>query len=365
MKNDYKKSGVNYEYLDEIKRLAQKEGKSTIKNIKDTLVKEVLESRGESAYLLETKDAYYATVIEGLGTKNRIADEFRKVTKKTYYDSIAKDTVAMIINDLITVGARPLTISAYWATGKSSWWRDKKRAADLIRGWKNACNNSGCTWGGGETPTLSDVINEDAIDLAGSAVGIIEPKERAVFGHKVAVGDSIVFLESNGIHANGLTLIRNLVKNLKQRYESKLSNGKMFGEEILKPTHIYSTCVQAILDSKIEIHYMVNITGHGFRKLMRLKKTVSYIVETLPKENPLFTFIQEKGKISDKEMYSTFNMGVGFAFFVKNTETEKLISIAKKQGFNAWVGGHIEKGPRQVVINPLKIKYRDKDLRIR
>ncbi|MBI2611900.1 phosphoribosylformylglycinamidine cyclo-ligase, partial [Candidatus Gottesmanbacteria bacterium] len=193
----------------------------------------------------------------------------------------------------------------------------------------------------------------------------IRPKSRLILGDKVRLGDVIVFLESNGIQANGLSLVRKLVKKIKGGYKEKLSSGKMFGEELLKPTHIYSKFVTELIDSGVDIHYMVNITGHGWRKLMRLNKSLSYIIEALPKVSPLFSFIREKAKLSDKEMYATFNMGVGFALYLNDKYAAKIFSSSKKYGFRAWVGGYIGKGSRQVVIKPINITYSSQELSIR
>src|SRR5579872_3006818 len=151
----YKSSGVDYDAMDPLKRLAQIEGRKTIKNILGTGLKEVEESRGESAYIQEFGKSYLAFVEEGLGTKSLVADAMYKITGKTYYDQLAQDTVAMMVNDLITLGAKPTTILAYWAAGSSSWFEDKKRMEDLVIGWRKACDLSGAVWGGGETPTLT------------------------------------------------------------------------------------------------------------------------------------------------------------------------------------------------------------------
>ncbi|MEK7523350.1 MAG: AIR synthase related protein, partial [Patescibacteria group bacterium] len=167
----YKDSGVNYETIDYIKRIAQQSGEKTINNLPKNY-QEVSASRGESAHVVDAGDHYFASVIEGLGTKSLVADEMYKLTGKTYYDSLAYDTVAMIVNDLITVGAKPLTLMAYFAAGSSSWFEDKKRADDLVSGWTKASNDAGTVWGGGETPVLSGIIEKNSIDLAGSCFGI-------------------------------------------------------------------------------------------------------------------------------------------------------------------------------------------------
>lgn len=365
MSLSYKKSGVNYDLLDPVKKLAQMAGLKTKNSILGSGFREISSSRGETAYILEAVDCYYAFVQEGLGTKNLVADEMRKITGKTYYDVIAYDTVAAIVNDLITVGTRPLTVLAYWAVGDSKWFADKKRNEDLVTGWKKACNLAGAAWGGGETPTLSDVINPNAIDLAGSAFGIIKPKSRLILGDELSSGDAIILFESSGVHTNGLTFIRMLAKKLPDGFAAKFPNGEMFGEAILASTIIYSSLIQDLLDDKVEIHYVVNITGHGWKKLMRAKKELSYVIDNLPKIPEIFQFIQKKSNLSDKEMFATFNMGSGFAMMVDQKNTNKIIRTANKHKIKAWIAGRVIKGQKEVIIRPLDIIFKSDELKIR
>lgn len=361
----YKQTGVDYDILDTVKRLAQIEAFTTRSNIKIKDFNDIEASRGESAYVIEADDCYFAMVSEGLGTKSLVADEMRKITGKTYYDSIAQDTVAMIINDLITVGAQPISILAYWAVGDSSWFADKKRSQDLVSGWKKACDFAGVSWGGGETPSLSGIVNPSTIDLAGSAWGIVSPKNRLVLGDNLSAGDAIILFESSGIHANGLTLARKLVTKLPNGYATKLPEGTMYGEELLKPTIIYSRLVQDMLCSGIDIHYMVNITGHGWRKLMRAKKILRYLIDKIPSVPAIFPFIQKNSGLSDCEMYATFNMGAGFAIFVAEKDTEKVLDFGKKHKIKAWLVGRVQKGQKEVIIRPLDIIFKGEELQIR
>jgi phosphoribosylformylglycinamidine cyclo-ligase len=214
--------------------------------------------------VVDAGEYYFASVIEGLGTKSLVADEMYKLTGKTYYDSVAYDTVAMIVNDLITVGAKPLTLMDYWAAGSSKWFEDKKRADDLVSGWTKASNDSGTVWGGGETPVLSGVIEKDKIDLAGSCFGIINPKKNLCLGEKLGVGDRIILFESSGIHANGLTLARKIAENLPEGYLTKVDGEKTYGELLLTSTIIYAKLIEDLFKNTIDIH-MVNITGHGWK----------------------------------------------------------------------------------------------------
>jgi len=361
----YSQTGVNYKNLDPVKILAQEKARETAKNLSRFSMQEISESRGESAYVWEEKDAYKAFVIEGLGTKNLIADEVRKFTGKSHYDTIAQDTVAMIVNDLIVVGADPQVVNAYFAVGDSNWFSDKERAQDLINGFANACELAGAAWGGGETPTLKDIIKPEAIDLGGAAIGIINPKTRLTLGDKLTAGDAIILIESSGIHSNGITLARTIANQLPDGYKTLLSDGATFGETLLQPTHIYAKLVRNCFEQNIDIHYMVNITGHGWRKLMRAKKEFSYVINNIPKLQPLFEFIQEHSGNDDAEMYGNFNMGAGFALFINNKDVEKTLAIAEKNNLKATNAGVVEAGEKQVDIKPKNVVFKSETLQVR
>ncbi len=348
--DSYSRSGVDYSKLDPIKLLAQKKARSTSNQLTSFGMQELKASRGESAYVWEEPGSYRALVVEGLGTKNLIADAVRKITGKTYYDNIAQDTIAMIVNDLVVVGALPQVVNAYFAVGDSNWLSDEQRASDLINGWAEACKKSGATWGGGETPTLKGIVDPKTIDLGGSAVGIIKPKKNLVLGDKLAAGDKIVLIESSGIHANGVTLIRSLAKKNPKLYRTKMSDGRLFGEALLSPSHLYVKLVQKLQAEKLNVHYMVNITGHGWRKLMRATKSFTYEMNVTPNPQPEFLLLQKAAKLTEREMYGNYNMGAGFAVYVPAKQAEQVVLCAKKVGLKAWVAGTVKKGPKKVVI---------------
>ncbi len=362
----YSSTGVDYDTMDPLKRLAQLRARATAGNLERFGMREVEASRGESAYVWEEPDGFRAFVIEGLGTKNRVADETREITGKTYYNAIAQDTVAMIVNDLIVVGAEPQVVNAYFAVGSSDWFTDEGRSRDLVEGWAKACNLAGAVWGGGETPTLKGIIEPDTIDLSGSAVGIVKPKEHLTLGDKLTPGDAIVLVESSGIHANGLTLARTIASKLPEGYATPLSDGKNYGESLLTPTHIYAGLTRDLLDAGIDIHYMVNITGHGWRKLMRANRDLSYVIDRVPEPQPVFRFIQEQSRTDDTEMYGNFNMGAGFAVFMpeQNVELTKRIAM-EKYGWKTMMAGHVDQGPKQVVIRPKNLTFQSEALGVR
>lgn len=361
----YAASGVDYSAMDPIKVLAQKRAQETGANLSNFGMSEVGASRGESAYVWEEPDAYRALVIEGLGTKNLVADAMRAVTGKTYYDGLAQDTIAMVVNDLIVVGAMPQVVNAYFAIGDSNWMRDEERAADLINGWGNACQSIGATWGGGETPTLKGIVNPATIDLGGSAIGIINPKRNLVLGDKLTAGDSIVLIESSGIHANGITFVRTMAEKYPAIYETKLSDGRLFGEAILSPTHLYVNLVRDLQAANLDLHYMVNITGHGWRKIMRANAEFSYVIDKIPDVPAEFTFMQDQSGTSDEEMYGNFNMGAGFAMFLPAGQAEKAVQTAASRDFKAIIAGRVQEGAKQVVIKPKNITFTGDTLEVR
>jgi phosphoribosylformylglycinamidine cyclo-ligase len=361
----YSNSGVNYESLDPAKKMAQKEALKTSRNLKRNKCYEVVNTRGESAFVWQQDNIFMASVIEGLGTKNLVADIASKITGKTYYDIIGHDAVATIINDLISVGANPLTINAYWAVGQSDWFKNIKRTKDLISGWKTACDLACVTWGGGETPTLKGIINEESIDLGGSAIGIIKSKKNLITEKSIRVEDRILLLKSNGINANGLSLAREVAKNLSRGYATKLSNGKMYGEALLTKTNIYANLIKDLQKNRIDIHYISNITGHGLRKIMRAKQNFTYLIEKIFDPQEVFLFIQRNADLSDYEMYQTFNMGMDYALFLPKKDIQKAQRIIEKNKFQSINAGYVEKGKRQVIIKSKNIIFKGETLDLR
>ncbi|MEK7580686.1 MAG: AIR synthase related protein [Patescibacteria group bacterium] len=359
----YSKVGDNYDTKDPIKKLAQVAARET--KIENANFSEITKSRGESAFVWQVGKQLLASVVEGLGTKNLVADETRKITGKTYYDIIGHDTVASIINDLISVGAKPLVLHAYWAIEDNAWLLDEKRMSDLILGWASACRISGATWGGGETPTLKGIVEKNTIDLGGSAIGLIKNKKYLITDDKLKAGDRIIFIKSNGINANGLSLARAVSKKLKKGYGTKLPSGKIYGEEILTKTNIYAHLIQELLDSNINIHYISNITGHGLRKVMRARGNFTYVIEKIFTPQEIFVFIQEQASLTDPEIYDTYNMGQDYALFVGKNDVEKTMNIISKNKFLPLDAGFIEKGERQVIIKPKNITFSAQTLDLR
>jgi phosphoribosylformylglycinamidine cyclo-ligase len=364
-KISYEQSGVDYGSLDPAKTLAQKAGKETAIHLSNYGFSELSDTRGESAFVWKQKNTYMASVTESLGTKNLVADAMREITGKTYYDNIGYDTVASALNDLATVGAKPLTVFAFWAVGKSSWFDDIERIAALVSGWKLACDDAQATWGGGESPSYNTIVNPTAIALGASVVGIIKSKKRILLDKNLKAGDRILLLRSSGINANGISLSRAIAKKLSKGYATKLSDGKLYGEEILVKTHIYAALIQDLFDAGITIHYISNITGHGLRKVMRGREEFTYVLEKIFDPQEIFLFIQKHSGMSDYEIYETYNMGQDYAIFLPEKYVKKAIQIIKKHGFEGLNAGYIEKGEKQVIVKPKDISYRGETLKVR
>ncbi|MDB5165045.1 MAG: phosphoribosylformylglycinamidine cyclo-ligase [Candidatus Saccharibacteria bacterium] len=362
-KLDYHQS-VNYDQADPMKVLAQQEGLATKGNMPAGFA-EVEGTRGESAYMFSMSDKWGAFVQEGLGTKSLIAQSMYESTGKSLFAGIAQDTVACIINDLVSVGATPVVLNAYWSASSYEWLTDKALAEGFIKGWRAACDKAGVVWGGGETQALSGVVVPGALEFAGSAFGIITDEEHLVQGKNLQAGDAIVLVESNGVHANGISLIRELAARLPEGYATELSDGTSFGEAALAASHLYAELVQALQVAELNIHYLSNITGHGWRKIMRAEVDFTYRMTEITPVAPIFDFIAEQAQNDEREMYGNYNMGAGYAVYLPANQAEHAVQVAKSCGLQAWIAGTVEAGPKQVIIEPKNITFAGDTLEVR
>jgi len=368
MSLSYESSGVRYDQLDAFKRACQKAAKTTAPLLADHGYSEPASTRGESAYLIEAADHYLAHVEEGLGTKNLVADAVQAATGKCFYREIAIDTVATIVNDLATCGALPISVAMHAAVGDSGWFSDAARMNALVEGWAEGCRQSGAVWGGGETPTLKGIVNPDTIVLAGSAIGKIAPKSLRITGD-VKDGDSIIFLASSGVQTNGLSLCRLIAERLPQGYQTPIGFGdsRTYGEALLAPSVIYVAFVRECQRRGLKLNYVAHVTGHGWRKLMRLDEPFVYEITTPREPLPLFKFLEQAGPISTREMYATFNQGIGFAAYVSPELTDQVLAAAQASGYDAWLAGRVHKdGNRKAVVIPsLGLDYDGSTLQVR
>ncbi|MDR1281552.1 MAG: phosphoribosylformylglycinamidine cyclo-ligase [Opitutaceae bacterium] len=368
MSLSYESSGVNYDQLDAFKRACQKAARTTAPLLSAHGYAEPENTRGESAFLIEAADHYLAHVEEGLGTKNLVADAVYAQSGRCFYREVAIDTVATIVNDLVTCGALPVSIAMHAAVGASEWFADARRMEALVEGWAEGCRQAGGVWGGGETPALRGIVNPDTIVLAGSAIGRIFPKALRITGG-VRDGDAIVFLASSGVQTNGLTLCRKIADKLPQGYRTSIGHGdpRTFGEALLAPSVIYVAFVRECQRRGIPLHYVAHVTGHGWRKLMRLDVPFVYEITRPGDEPPLFRFLREAGPIDLREAYATFNQGVGFAAWVAPENVAATLAAAKAGGYTAWLAGRVRKdGDRKAVVIPtLGLEYEGGTLQVK
>jgi phosphoribosylformylglycinamidine cyclo-ligase len=354
--------------MDPWKRRCQNAAANTSSGLRANWLREVSWSRGESAFVLEAGDFYLGHVEEGLGTKNRVADKLREQMGKSgpsYYDLIAKDSVAAIVNDLSTLGLAPVSVALHIAAGSSDWFADADRAADFVRGFGSACTEAGALWGPGESPTLPEILLPGAVEISGSAIGMARPKSRLIKPN-VKHGDTILAISSSGIHANGLTFARRIIEKLPQGYLTTFEPGTNVGQALLRPTHIYSGLVDRLIDQGVQLSYAINVTGHGWRKIMRLKQHFHYVIDSLPPIPHIFSFLQELGPISDREAYANFNMGAGYILIAPVSQVDRILTESANIGFPSFHIGHVENSDtRSVTIGPKQIEFQAEEMSIR
>ncbi len=300
----------------------------------EDVVKNVLDILGRKNRI-EVNGMKFVLCTDGVGSKVIVANEMKK------WDTIGIDCIAMNVNDCLVLGARPLAFVDYLAMEKM----DVEKAKEIAKGLKKGAEESGIEIIGGETATLPEIIR--GFDLAGTCLGIIEKKF-----NEIKEGDIIIGLKSNGLHSNGYTLARKVFKENGYSFQDEIEEIGVIGNELLKPTRIY---VKEILHlwNEIDIKGIAHITGGGLRKLKRVNQEVCFCIEEPMQPQPIFKIIQKLGKISDKEMYQTFNMGMGMAIILSREDVDTALDILNKY-VEAKIVGMVKKG-KGVEIPKLKI----------
>ncbi len=283
--------------------------------------------------------------IDGVGTKLKVAILVGK------HDTIGSDLVNHCVNDILVQGARPLFFLDYFATGKLS----PSVVVDVVKGLSEACKETGCALIGGETAEMPGLYTETDYDLAGCIVGIVD-RPKIVDGSHVQPGDTIVGLASSGLHTNGYSLARHVLlqagENSISPYAVVPQLGRTLSEELLIPHRCYAPSVLPLLD-EFDIHGMAHLTGGGFYENIPrvLPSDCSVTIErrTWPVP-PIFTLIQERGNISDSEMYRTFNMGIGYVIIVSPEQAPALAHRLNAVGESAYIIGNVHRGVHEVDI---------------
>ena len=280
---------------------------------------------------------------DGAGTKQRIAQILDK------HDTVGIDCVAMCVNDIICCGAKPIFFLDYIAIGKN----EPEKVAELVKGVAEGCVQAGCALIGGETAEHPGVMRPDDYDLAGFSVGIVD-KKKLVDNTRMEEGDVIIALPSSGIHSNGYSLVRKVFDIETADLDSKPEElgGKTIGEALLTPTRIYVKPVLALLEAA-DVKGISHITGGGFYENIprAIPDGLCARVDRASVKIPaIFSLLQERGSIPERDMFNTYNMGVGMSVVVAKADAEKALEVLHKNGEDAYIIGSIIKGEDKIVI---------------
>lgn len=315
--------------------------------LKETLnFRDVITESGHFAALIKLGDKGIAMSTDGVGSKILVAELMGK------YDTVGIDCVAMVVNDLLCVGAEPLAMVDYLAVEKP----DPQVAAQIGEGLAKGAKKAQIAMIGGETASLPEIVNN--FDLAGTGIGLVD-LDNIITGADISPGDVLIGIESSGIHSNGLSLARKVffddnkldVNDPLPHYPSL-----KIGEELLKPTEIYVKPVIELIKSKVRLHGLAHITGGGFTNLKRLKKGMGYDIDNLPQPNPIFQSIHSLG-VPLNEMYRVFNMGVGLVVVVPEDDAARTIKIIESYNKAYQIGKVQEDAQEKVKIKTFQESF--------
>ena len=289
------------------------------------------------------KEPVLVSGTDGVGTKLKIAFLMDK------HNTVGIDCVAMCVNDIVCAGASPMFFLDYVACGKNV----PERIEQIVSGIAEGCRQAGCALIGGETAEMPGFYPEDEYDLAGFSVGIVD-KEKILDGHDIAAGDVLIGLGSNGIHSNGYSLVRKVLDIENADLKTVIPElGCSLGEELLKPTRIYVRAVKALLGAGLKVKGISHITGGGlYENVPRMlpEGICAEIQKASIPVPPIFTMIQEKGNIPERDMYNTFNMGVGLVMAVAKEDAAAVVDALVRCGERAHIIGRCVAGEKGVEL---------------
>ncbi len=329
----YAKAGVDLDEVGRIRKEILKQLHRTFRSRQGKLGSPLM-GIGHYAGIIDMGDRALTIHSDGVGTKVLVAQMMEK------YDTVGIDCVAMNVNDLICVGSEPITLVDYLALEKPYKKMVKEIMKGLVMGAEEAC----ISIVGGETAIMPDVIkgiDGKGFDLVGLAIGLVD-KDRVITGAALEVGDTVVGVESTGIHSNGLSLARKALLTKYEVHQFIPELGRSLGEELLTPTRIYVKPVLEVL-KRCEVHGMAHITGGAFSKLERLllKPKTGFLLDGMPEPLPIFQLIQREGSVDKREMYRTLNMGIGFCLCTPKDEEDEIIKIFREHGMGAKTIGKV------------------------
>ena len=338
----YKKAGVDIKegerLVDRIKPL-----------VKQTFRKGVMTDIGSFGALFRLDTEKYSNPVlvsgtDGVGTKLKVA------FLADVHNTVGIDLVAMCVNDVLTCGAEPLFFLDYFATGKLS----AESATEVVAGIAEGCKDAGCALIGGETAEMPGFYAEGEYDLSGFCVGVVQEGE-IVDGSTVGEGDVLIGLLSNGLHSNGYSLVRKVFlehKGLDINAEVP-ELGSTLAAELLRPTRIYVRAVRALQENSIKIKAMAHITGGGLSSNVPRALPDGYraaISRSAWPAQPVFSLLKSMGDVSDKDMYDTFNMGIGYVMAVAMDDAGQVADLLRKNGYHSCIIGKVEKGEQGVAL---------------
>lgn len=279
---------------------------------------------------------------DGVGTKLKLAFLMDK------HDTIGEDCVAMCANDVICTGASPMFFLDYMALGKNI----PEKVATIVAGVAEGCKKANCSLIGGETAEMPGFYPEDEYDLAGFCVGVVD-KKKIIDNKTIEIGDKVVGLASSGVHSNGFSLVRKVFDVNKENLSEYVEElGTTVGEALIKPTKIYVKPILKLIE-KVKVKGISHITGGGFYENMprMLREGVALKIDKNSYEIPaIFKLIKSRGNIPERDMYNTFNMGIGMAVIVPEDEAEKAINILKDAGEDAYLIGEVIEGNKEIIM---------------
>ena len=279
---------------------------------------------------------------DGVGTKLKLAFLMDK------HDTIGEDCVAMCANDVICTGASPMFFLDYMALGKNI----PEKVATIVAGVAEGCKKANCSLIGGETAEMPGFYPVDEYDLAGFCVGIVD-KKKIINNKTIEIGDKVIGLKSSGVHSNGFSLVRKVFNVSKENLNEYVESLECtVGEALLKPTKIYVKPILKLIE-QVKVKGISHITGGGFYENMprMLREGVALKIDKNSYEvPPIFKLIAERGNIPERDMYNTFNMGIGMAVIVPESEVEKSLEILKESGEEAYLIGEVVEGNREIIM---------------
>jgi phosphoribosylformylglycinamidine cyclo-ligase len=312
--------------------------------LKETLkFRDIITESGHFAALVKLGDKGIAMSTDGVGSKILVAEMMND------FSTVGIDCIAMVVNDILCVGAEPLAMVDYLAVEKP----DPEAAAQIAEGLLEGCKQAKIAMIGGETASLPEIIKN--FDLAGTGIGIVD-LDSVVTGENIQEGDVLIGIESSGIHSNGLSLARRVFfEEAGLKVDDPLPDDPdtTVGEELLRPTLIYVDPVVELLKADVDVHGLAHITGGGFTNLKRLKNGTGYDINTLPEPKPLFKSLQSLG-VPLEEMYRVFNMGIGFVVIVNPEDADATVKIIEKYNKAYKIGYALDDQEEKVKVKTFK-----------